>query len=885
MTCDAPILNRHSSGASLDDVKRKAAGNWTAVLNAAGLPHELLDGRGHPCPKCGGTDRFSAFRDVETAGGVMCRRCFNEKNGDGFAALMWLRDCSFPEAVEFVAETLGIHTSMGAPRKPDVALCIVESVADAKKMPLMAFQQFGAESATRGKQIVARVPVYDEHGEVHSYFDLTPDGKGLFKRGKGSSGMFFPGQLPQAGETWLLVEGVKDAAALVGLGYLAAGLPRNEMSAMYAQLFQGCEVIVVPDLDVPGIDGAQCTAGRLAGIAASVSTARLPGEVVKSGGQDVRDVIAREGGTAVCDAVSAAEAWEPSDGYEDDERPEVLLTFDEAAVANAVMEEVGRLGWETPWLRSDEAVRARIYQRGGGLVHVIDDSPPDDAGSGREAVAPQIRTLPKAILRERITQAVRLIEEVESGNEIKRIIKRPPDWLVSSILERGEYGAAVRRLVGIVQTPTLRPDGSIIQELGYDVQTGVLFLPHQAFPNVPENPSQAEAKQAAEDLLEVVVDFPFASDSDRAVWVALVLTLLARPAISGPCPLFVFDANIRAAGKSKLADVAGIIASGVAMPRKTWPSSDSEVRKTITAIALEGWRAIFFDNVDTTLGGASLDAALTATTWHDRVLGESRTTGILPLTTIWIATGNNIEFAGDTPRRTLFGHLESLEEHPEDRTDFTHPNLERFVRENRGRLAVAGLTMLRAYFAANCPESGLRQWGSFEEWSKLIREALVFSELPDPYQASESVRKTDRSAELLKLIHAGIAEADVNGVGLTTAEIERLLSRHIGEDDVDSWPTLRMAITELCGAKTDSRRIGYGLRRYRDRVSAGRRLTSQPGRGGVSRWLVEPMAGHVVMAGSPMAVDASTAPLASEAKAVNECDDSNWDARDNVEVF
>ena len=876
MNATAPKVNDQPGAISAAELKRQAEGRWLQILAAAGLPIELLDGRGHPCPKCGGTDRFSVFGDVDLTGGLMCRQCFNKGNGDGFAAVMWLRDCSFPEALAFVAETLGIRPASGSAQTPNVPLCIVEAVARAKKMPLDTFLQFGAISAKRGKLLVARVPVYDERGEVHSHFDLTPDDKGWFRRGKGSSGMFFPGRLPQAAETWLLVEGVKDAAALVGLGFNAAGLPRNEMAPKYARLFADCDVIVVPDLDVPGTDGAQRTAGRLAGVASSVKIARLPGEVVQSGGQDVRDVISREGDAAVRLAVEAALPWEPSEGGPDDERPEVFLTLAEAVVADVVVRALGKLGVETQWLGPDESERAMIYQRGGVLVHVVCDAKPPVAGVTLPEAVPQIRALPKAICRERITQAVRLMEEKTKGDDVVIVAVRPPDWLVQGVHQRGDYGSAVRMLAGITRTPMLRRDGTVIQQAGYDDRTGLLYRPDRTFPAVQENPTQDDAARAASELLEVMADFPFESDGHQSIWLACVLTLLARPAIDGPCPLFVFDANTRGAGKSLLADVAGIIAHGNPMARKTWPNADEEVRKTITSVALEAWPAILLDNVATTLGGPSLDAALTGTTWQDRILGESRTTGLLPLTTVWIATGNNVELSADTARRTLLSRLESLEEHPEDRTEFRHPDLKYWVRENRARLAVAGLTVLRAYFAAGCPDGGLTPWGSFEDWSKLIRGAIVFAGQADPWQTRETVRDADRSAEMVRLLHAGIEEADVHSEGLTTAEIVQLLSHRVDQDDVDSWPVLRTAITELCGAKIDSRKLGYGLRRYRGRVCAGKRLESRAGHGGVKRWFVESIGERVVTASAAQsdAVPESTTTA-----------DVSADCGDEVEVF
>jgi hypothetical protein len=88
-------------------VKSAASGWELEVLhNVAGIDAELLDGNHHPCPKCGGHDRFRWM--VEREGKpVLCNQCFKEGNGDIIAAVKWMCDCSFPEAVTLVADYLG----------------------------------------------------------------------------------------------------------------------------------------------------------------------------------------------------------------------------------------------------------------------------------------------------------------------------------------------------------------------------------------------------------------------------------------------------------------------------------------------------------------------------------------------------------------------------------------------------------------------------------------------------------------------------------------------------------------------------------------------------------------------------------------------------------
>lgn len=88
-------------------VRQAAAGRWREILQyVAGIPADALDGQHHPCPKCGGDDRFRLID--ESAGAVLCNKCFATKNGDGFAAIAWACGVKFPAAVKLVAEYCGV---------------------------------------------------------------------------------------------------------------------------------------------------------------------------------------------------------------------------------------------------------------------------------------------------------------------------------------------------------------------------------------------------------------------------------------------------------------------------------------------------------------------------------------------------------------------------------------------------------------------------------------------------------------------------------------------------------------------------------------------------------------------------------------------------------
>jgi hypothetical protein len=319
----------------------------------------------------------------------------------------------------------------------------------------------------------------------------------------------------------------------------------------------------------------------------------------------------------------------------------------------------------------------------------------------------------------------------------------------------------------------------------------------------------------------VVIDFPFSSDIHCAAWLATALTPFARYAIDGPAPMFFIDANIRGCGKSLLADATGIITTGRPMSRMTMPREDSEVRKRITAIAIAGEQIILLDNVTGNFGSQSLDAAITARTWSDRILGSSEMT-TLPLYVTWHGTGNNVQFQADTARRVCHIRLESPEENPEERSGFSHPDLLVYVRSERPRLAAAAVTILAAYWQAGRPDMGLKPWGSFEAWSDLVRQAVVWAGLPDPGETRLELRtQADREAIVLNQLMTGWLEIDPAGRGLTVVQAMKFLNDFPGD-----YEMLRSALWELCppkdGKNLNQRSIGQKLHHLRHRVIGGR---------------------------------------------------------------
>lgn len=97
----------------LDEIKAAARGRWPEILSQlGGCSRDILDGQSHSCPRCGGVDRFRLI-DVD-AGACLCNQCFSHDNGDGIAAIQWLKGWTFVESAKELQQYLRIENSGAA---------------------------------------------------------------------------------------------------------------------------------------------------------------------------------------------------------------------------------------------------------------------------------------------------------------------------------------------------------------------------------------------------------------------------------------------------------------------------------------------------------------------------------------------------------------------------------------------------------------------------------------------------------------------------------------------------------------------------------------------------------------------------------------------------
>lgn len=476
-----------------------------------------------------------------------------------------------------------------------------------------------------------------------------------------------------------------------------------------------------------------------------------------------------------------------------------------------------------------------IYQRGGNLVRMT-----RELGAPRQRLvassgAPRVTLLPRSILGEEVSDRAN-IRKVNSEGGLEPA--HPSKWLIDCIAERGEW-PRFRHLTGIVEVPVMRSDGSVITRKGYDEATGLFYEPIGAVPEIPKQPSYEDVRYAREQLEETVADFPFKSPEHRAAWVAAIATCVCRFGFEGPAPMFVFDASTAGSGKTLLAQVASLIATGRTPAKYQFSHEDAEQRKVLTTIAIEADRAVLYDNIIGELGGAALCDALTATRWKDRILATNQSYDG-PLLTTFFATGNNVRLGEDMHRRACHVRLEPRQERPEERTDFMHANLMQWAREHQSKLLGAILTIVHAYERAGRPSvdiegrpMSLKPWGSYEGWTTAVRRPLVWAGFPDPALSREdlitSACLTDNAAARFVLGWRKLTHI-TNG-GCTAGRALKLIypdaSPHAADSERDPLPELREPIEELVGdSRPNARQLGRVLAKHKGRVFGG--LALQP---------------------------------------------------------
>lgn len=385
-----------------------------------------------------------------------------------------------------------------------------------------------------------------------------------------------------------------------------------------------------------------------------------------------------------------------------------------------------------------------VYQRDSSLVRPVLDEVP--ASKGRRTFSARFSEISWAGARDIMAQSATWTRYDERKKRWMRC--DPPRSIAEVLLSRqGEW--AFPKASGIITTPTLRPDFSILREPGYDPATRLYHAqdPSLVLPEIPDRPTRDEAMVALKMIDDLLVNFPFVTNIDRSVALSAILTTVCRGAMS-VVPMHAFRAPTAGTGKSYLIDVASSIAAGRPCPAMSAGHDMDEMDKRLAGHLLAGYPIILIDNVNKVLGSDLLCQATERTLLRVRKLGGSGIYEIESGATLF-ANGNGFAVHGDLTRRTLVCDLDAEMERPELR-DFTFSPVER-VLSDRGAYVAAALTVVRA-FVISGDRPHIFPLASYEDYTATVRGALVWLGYPDPALSMERAREDDPDLSSLRAV-------------------------------------------------------------------------------------------------------------------------------------
>ncbi|TCM62267.1 bifunctional DNA primase/polymerase [Rhizobium sp. BK068] len=398
------------------------------------------------------------------------------------------------------------------------------------------------------------------------------------------------------------------------------------------------------------------------------------------------------------------------------------------------------------------------------------------------------------------------------------VAAKPPKEVAEVILDRaGRWLFPPVR--GIIMTPSLRPDGSLLAVRGYDPQTKLYLLDPPPMPTIPDTPSLEEAKAALGLLADILREFPLVGPEDFSVGLSALISPVLRPAL-GRVPLHAITAPDIGSGKSYLAHCCSVLATGHHASIITTGKDEAEMEKRLGTALIDGLPIVLIDNVSSILKGDFLCAAVDQPRLSIRLLGHSKSVQVEPHAVMFV-TGNNLRISGDVIRRTITCQLNPGVENAYERIFESSPLT--MIAADRGKYIAAALVACRGFLL-----SGLKPvkppLAGFEEWSNVVRSTIVGLGFADPVRTINALRENDpereRFGQVIDAWQAAFEAREVTASGVVALANEKDSSGHVVRTDLHD--ALMAVAKERNGSVLSTQRLGEWLRSHQNRILDGR---------------------------------------------------------------
>ncbi|AEQ50982.1 hypothetical protein [Pelagibacterium halotolerans] len=636
---------------------------------------------------------------------------------------------------------------------------------------------------------------------------LSPEDNWVWKHGKGDH----PDLLYRAKELResdprapvAITEGEKDAETLRAKGMVAVTNPygSGNWQQSFSEQLKGRDCIIYEDNDENGRKRTAKIRRSLRSMAKSVSVVRFEDMPVNS---DVTDFF--EAGGTLEELKGRVEKLDE-------------LIFYTVKTKEMVVQIENQL------IRSG----AEIFQYMDGLYRVIADDP---------MKGPLHRLNANGLLYH-ISEHCNFakFETRGRGNEKKtvQVPAKPTKELAELLLTRLGYWQ-FRKLKGVRWTPLLRENGEVAKTPGYDPESQFfLILPPG---EIVVGDTRADAEAALDILNGLLREFPIAETGpksvDLAVLTAGLLTGVARPSIN-VAPMTAVRAGDYGAGKSYHGELISKLALGKRVKPVAFPSSDEEAEKRLGAAALSGDPIICIDNANDVVKGDFLAQIIERPSVAVRILGKSEMPEIENNFMICV-NGVNTLYQGDLVRRTVLANLDPNMDQPETRKFEQEPLA--MIEANREKYLGCALTIMKAYIK-HVQEGGdrveLSEFNSFGQWSRMVREPLVWLGMGDPVASIKKVREEDPELLGIKQLFAAWPEREDGDRSFLAADLISRANKEFTSAKPDAAnengsKAISPVLLEIAGdgrGSINPKRLGHYLRKITGRTVGKQRLMSK----------------------------------------------------------
>ena len=341
-----------------------------------------------------------------------------------------------------------------------------------------------------------------------------------------------------------------------------------------------------------------------------------------------------------------------------------------------------------------------------------------------------------------------VIFEIEVSDDGTRGVSAPRD-VVSHLFHADR--SAYPPLAGFVTTPSFTANGTLLTQPGYDWESQLVYQPDNTLniPQVSDAPTEEEVFEAKRLLVqEILADFMLdgmtrheairailccdevdgelvpiegakpQTASSAAHAIVMAIFPFVRDMIDGNAPGIAIDKQKAGAGAGKLEASLSAIYAGRGTAAMTLPTTPEEMTKVLMPTLRSGSPNIFFDNISGAVYSGELASAMTAPTYQARVLGKSETVEVA-VRCQWVIAGIKLSLSDELIRRFALIYIDPKTATPENRTGFRHPEIEAWVRDNRGDLIWACLTLVQNWIA-NGRQPGKKDKASYSQWARTM---------------------------------------------------------------------------------------------------------------------------------------------------------------------